>query len=230
VVGSSAMSRARTACQGNGDHNALPHAARKLERIAVELAHRVRNAHAFEQPPSLSARGRPVKLLVQHEWFGDLRPDGVHRVEARHRLLEHHGQFRPAQQAHRIGRLLGQVTLAAGSAGEQDPASGDPAAGMVDQSSDSQGGDRFAGAGLADQGNGLTRGHAEAEPTHHGRGTAIGVEGHAQVLNCEQRRMVRQKTAPDQGVGLPDRCQTLGRAVEKFLEVSRRGDCAFPTR
>ena len=71
----------RPACQRDGDHHALTHAARKLVRVFARPPLRRRNPHRAQHlhrlRPSLFARHRAVQ---QHR-LGDLLADGHHRLE-----------------------------------------------------------------------------------------------------------------------------------------------------
>ncbi len=157
----------RAAGQCHGDHHPLPHAAGELERVAVELPRRFRDAHALEHAPRLLAAGRLPEPLVQHHRLGNLFADAQHRIEAGHRLLEDHGDLRAAQLAHPFLSLPRQVEHSAVARAEAHRAGVDPPARVVDQPRDCERGHRLARTGLADDGNGLPFGDPDVEAAHH---------------------------------------------------------------
>ena len=83
----------------------------------------------FQEPMS---RLNPVLRI------GDQIAEAVmlHRIEAAHRLLEHHRHLGPAQPAHRLGGFAREIALASGAIGEQNAAGRDVPAGVVDQPRD----------------------------------------------------------------------------------------------
>ena len=151
VVGSSAISSAGLAGQRDGDHHALLHAARQLERILVDAAarHRAcppRRAVRSTRLPHGVARAAPYG--AQH--FRDLRAHGHHRIQAGARAP---GRSSPMRLP-RTSRIADS-----GSASRSCPSSrtapADDAAGIGQQAHDRQRGHRFAAAGLAQQREGL---------------------------------------------------------------------------
>ena len=90
VVGSSAIEQPRVAGQRLGDHRPLPLAAGQLVRVGVDAPLRVRDLDQLEQLDRPLAGRRRRHRLVAAQHLGDLEPDGVHRVQRRHRLLEDH--------------------------------------------------------------------------------------------------------------------------------------------
>ena len=86
----------RLARDRHRDHRALPHSARERVRIGVDVALRVRNAGEVEQLDRAGARLRAARAAVRVQRLGDLLADGQHRVEAGHRLLEHHADLAAA--------------------------------------------------------------------------------------------------------------------------------------
>ncbi len=130
--------------QSHCDHDPLAHAARHLERIAVELTCRLGDAHAFQHPPRLFACCTAVHVLVEFDRLGDLVADTQDRIERGHRFLEHHRDLGAAEVAHCIRCFAREVANGAGAVAEADAASIDPAAGMVDQTRDCQRGHGLA--------------------------------------------------------------------------------------
>ena len=76
--------------QRDGDHHALPHAARQLVRIGVELQTRIGDADHLQQFLRPRPRGAAGGAVVHPDRLADLLADLQHRVERRHRLLEDH--------------------------------------------------------------------------------------------------------------------------------------------
>ena len=152
VVGSSAMISLRLAGQRDGDHDALAHAAGKLMRILLQPALRIGDADQAEQARCARRCGRrAVRAAMLLQRLGDLPPDGQHRIERGHRLLEHHADLAAADLAH----LLGATGCSRSRPAKQDLALGDAARRIGNQAQDRQRADRLAGAALADDGHGL---------------------------------------------------------------------------
>jgi len=59
-----------------------------------------RNAHLLQHPFRLGQRRFAPQLLMQADRLGDLLPNGKHRVEGGHRLLENHRNIGSAHAAH----------------------------------------------------------------------------------------------------------------------------------
>ncbi len=62
----------RTADEGNGDHDALTHSARQLERILAKPAIGIRDADRDQQVFRLGARLRPTHPMMEGIGLGDL--------------------------------------------------------------------------------------------------------------------------------------------------------------
>jgi hypothetical protein len=108
VVGSSAIRMS----ERHRDHHALALPARKLVRIGIEPALRMRDTHQLQQ----LQRPRPCRLarqaLMLAQGGGHLRADPEERIERGHRLLEDHREFFAAIAVQDRGRQLEQVDLA----------------------------------------------------------------------------------------------------------------------
>ncbi|MHC2236739.1 hypothetical protein ACVI8L_005078 [Bradyrhizobium diazoefficiens] len=100
VVGSSAIRKSRLAGQRHRDHHALAHAAGEAVRMLVEARFRGGDADAIEQPDGLGLGRRPRHAAMLDQRFRNLEADGEHRIEARHRLLENHGNVVAADVLH----------------------------------------------------------------------------------------------------------------------------------
>jgi len=136
--------QARIARQRHRDHHALAHPARKLEGIGVVTMGGVDDAHLVEHLDRLFARGQPGCLRMAHQHVFDLTADGANRIECGARILENHRDLASAQIAQGGLRRTGQR-----HAVETGRATGGRAGG-IEQAEHGIGGDRFAGAALAD--------------------------------------------------------------------------------
>jgi len=83
----------RVACQRHRDHRALPHPTGELVRVIVDSRLGVRNPDLLQQLDRAPFGGILVGSLVDLDRFADLRPDRVHGVQRRHRVLEDHGHL-----------------------------------------------------------------------------------------------------------------------------------------
>ena len=101
----------RLARERHRDHHALLLPAGELVRIRAEPALRLGQAHLGEQALGLLQRGAPRQTQVPDQRLADLLADGEHRVQRRHRLLEHAGDVAAAQALQ-----LGQLGMRAGRA------------------------------------------------------------------------------------------------------------------
>ena len=106
LVGEQQLGVAR---QGDGDHHALAHAARELERVVVEAVRGTRDADLGQQLDHaiLGRLGRQAHVLADR--LGDLVADGERRIEAGERVLEDEADVLAAQPAHLLGDELEQV-------------------------------------------------------------------------------------------------------------------------
>src|SRR5260221_11690644 len=113
----------------------------------------------------------------------DLPPDRADRVERRPRVLEDHRQLATAHLLQRALACRQQVEAA-----EDDAAGGDPRR-RVEDAHDGEGGDRFAGAGLADDTQRLAARQREADPLEGAYRARPGAEFHRQIVNGEKRHL-----------------------------------------
>ena len=142
---------------------------------------RASDAHLIEYFDRLVRErgGIHLRMLLQHVL--DLPPDFADRIQGRARVLEDHRHFAPAQVAHLI--------LACGAhvePGEMHRPGGD-ASGAIQDAHHRIGGDRFAGAGLADDADGLALGDVHVDVLHRAHHSVPGRELDGEVGNLEQR-------------------------------------------
>jgi hypothetical protein len=91
------------------DHHTLSHPAGELVRVVVDAARRVGDADLRQQFRGTTACLSPRQSLVRAKLLGDLPPDGVHRRQRRHRILEDHRDLAAAHTAHLTLRQQHQV-------------------------------------------------------------------------------------------------------------------------
>ena len=152
VVGSSAMSSLGSQASAIGDHDALAHAAGELVRILPQPARRVGDADQLQQLHGAAFRRGMGHAAMLLQPLGELPPDGQHRVQRGHRLLEHHADVAAAHLAH-----LGFAQAHQVAPGEPDLALRDAAGRVRDQAQNRHGAHGLAGAALADDRNGFAR-------------------------------------------------------------------------
>ncbi len=80
----------RIAGDRHGNHHALAHAAGELVRIFAQPALRCRDADQAQQLARADRRRPRRQAEMELQPLSELPPDGQHRVERRHRLLEDH--------------------------------------------------------------------------------------------------------------------------------------------
>ena len=80
----------RLAGQRHRDHHALPHSTGELVRVVTRAPLRFRDADLLEQLDDAPFRLLPVEIEMRIDRLANLPPDGEHRVQRRHRVLEDH--------------------------------------------------------------------------------------------------------------------------------------------
>ena len=95
--------------QRDGDHHALALPAGKLVRKRIQTMRRIRKADLLEQGDHPLAACVRCNATMQGDGLGNLRADAFERIEAGHRLLEHHARTAPPQPAQSLGRSLQHV-------------------------------------------------------------------------------------------------------------------------
>ena len=99
----------RFARQRDRNRHPLPHAAGELMRILRQPLFGRGNADRGEQFDAALAGGGIVEFEMLLQRLDQLGADGQHRIERRHRILEHHRQRPAAQLAQFLRRKLQQV-------------------------------------------------------------------------------------------------------------------------
>ncbi len=165
----------------HGDHDALAHAAGELVRIGVEPRLGIADHHRLEQLQRAGARLLRGERFVGAQHVGDLQPDRADRVQRRPRVLEDHRHGGAAQRLQHPPRGVGDVL----------PAEGDAPAGdlsrAVEELHHREGGDRLAGAALADDAQRLAGGERQRHALDGVHRAVAGGEGDLEVLDGEER-------------------------------------------
>ena len=174
--------------QRHRQHDPLTHPAGELVRVVVDPASRIRDADLLEQVDSPTPDGLSAGRLVGADGLTDLPADGVLRVQARERILEHHGDACAANLAHRLG-CEGEQVAVVESHRPADP-------GPAHELEDGLGADRLARSGLADDADGLTGGDVEGHAADRVDIPVLGRKGHRQVAHREQRAGRHQAHLP----------------------------------
>ena len=139
----------RLAGERHRDHHALAHAAGEAMRMLVEARFRGGDADAVEQAHGLGLRRRARQAAMLNQRFRDLEADGEHRIEARHRFLEDHGDIVAADVLHISFGQRQQI-----AASEHDAALA-TAALFGNEPHDRERGDALARTGFADDRDGF---------------------------------------------------------------------------
>ncbi len=141
---------------------------------------RVGDADPAEHVDGDGERGLARHLVVDAVRLGDLRAHGVERVHRGERVLEDHGDLLAAPGPHPI---LGQGVEV--GAVEQYLA-GDLCPALLEEAHQRLAGDGLAGAGLADEADGLAPVQGEVHAVDGVHEPVIGGEGDVQVAYTEQ--------------------------------------------
>ena len=139
----------RAAGRCNGDDDTLAHTAGKLVRILLIAALRVGDADLAQHLDGSLLGGFAFQALVMLDALLDLLADLLQRVQAGHRVLHDHGDLFTADAKPVLFGELGHI-----AAFVQDGAAGDGTVG-IQHTHKGLGEHGLAGAGLADDGEGL---------------------------------------------------------------------------
>ena len=172
--------------KGHRNRDALTLAPRELVRPGVEAARCVGDADPVEKGHRLFACRRRRQTPVQAQRFGHLVADGVHRIEGRHRLLEHHGDAVTAQCAPACLALPDQFLAMKPQAARHRGTFGL-------QSHQRHGRERFAAPRFTDQAQCLATAQSEAHTADCIDRAGMGAQAQAQVGGFEEEAVVAHR-------------------------------------
>ncbi len=170
--------QARLVGDGHGDDDALALAAGELEGVGAGAVLRVGDADAAQEFDGLGGGLLRGDLAVVADHLADLAADPGERVERGGGFLEHHRDALAAQRGERGVR--GADDLGTGD----DGAAGGAGVGVEEAHRGERDG-RLAGAGLADEGEGLAGGDLEGHALDGRYLAGLGGEDDAEVVECE---------------------------------------------
>ncbi len=165
--------------QGDGDDDALTHAARQLVRVLVQTPLGRGNVDLAQLVERDLAGIATADAAVRLEAFDHLLADGQHRVERHHRVLEDHRDL-VATHLLQLPRFHGGQLAAV----ETDAAAGDVAR-LGDQVENRECGHRLAGTGFADDPQAFTAIQREADTTQRLDFALAQGEAHIEIGNFE---------------------------------------------
>ena len=163
------------AAQRHGDHHPLAHAAAEMVGILFQPPLGIGNSDHAQQLHRPRVGFLALDAHMMFECFGDLTPDGEHRIERRHRLLEYHGDVGAPHLADFHVAQLQEIP-----AHEEDLAADDLARRIGNETEDRKGAHRLAAARLADDADRLPLLDVVRHPVHRldraGGGEELGLE------------------------------------------------------
>ena len=171
--------------QRHRDDDALLLAAGELVRIVVHARLGVGDAHLLQDVDGLGAQLLLVLHAVGAQALLDLPADGVHRVEHRVRLLEHHGRLAAAHAPQILAAHRQHVEFPRTVALRKHHRAGG-GGGLGQQFDDRSGGHRLSGAGFAHDSDDRAARNREAHAVHRLDRSGVGHEGDAEVLDLGQ--------------------------------------------
>ena len=166
----------------HGNHHPLPHASRELVGIVVEATAGVGDLDEVQHLYRARAGGRRAGSPMNAHGFRDLVADGQHRIEARHRLLEDHGDAIAPDVAHLPVAQAQEV-----SPRKSDAAADDAADARRQEAEDRKGGDALAAARLPDDPERLSRIQRERQAVDGARHAVLVEEVSLEVGYLEER-------------------------------------------
>ena len=192
-------------------------------RILPEPRRRRGDADEAEQLDGPLAPARPVQFGMGKQHFFDLQSDRQHRIEGRHRLLEHRGDL-PATGRPQLLRAHRVEVLATPQHAATHRRIG------MQQSRDRPQSHALSRTGLPDNAQHLAGADRETHPVHRMHRPALRAENHAEILDLQQRPThrrtsrrsarpspVRLKPRPAMTITVPGNNAIQGAVVKKFL-------------
>ena len=165
------------------DDDALAHAAGELMRIFPRALLGRGDADEREHLDRLGPRVALGRPRVDARDLADLVADGEHRVQRRHRLLEHHRDAIASHVLHLALRQTEQVaSLEAHDAARLD------APGRAHEAQDGERGDALAASRLPDDADRLAHADGERHAVHGAGDAVVRIEVGMEVLDLEQGR------------------------------------------
>ena len=170
-------------------HDPLPHAAGELVRVVLDPLARGGDPDPVEHFGRAAHRLPAGQAAVHLETLGDLPADRLHRVQRGQRVLEHHGDPVADDPPAAAGFHRDQVVAAvAGGTGD------DPARRHLQDAGQGLHRHALAGAGLAEDGEGLAGPYPPRDTVDGAQPPVPGVEVHRQVLDLQQHLAGGQRT------------------------------------
>ena len=165
--------------QRDGDHHPLLLATREAERVLVDAALGLGDAHAAHPVDGLGARFDATQIGVHLDGFDDLVAYLHHRVQARRGLLEDHANAPTAHGAHAgFGQREHVIAFKAHLALRDATVLGQEA-------HEGQRGHALAAARFADEREGLAAANGQREAVERLDQALVGVERHLEVVNLQ---------------------------------------------
>ena len=178
--------------QGNGDHDALAHAAGQFVRILVHPCFRGRNAHQAQHFHGARVGFLSAHVLVNAQRLHDLVGNAQHRVQGRQRVLKDHGDIPaadvlhfPEGQVQDIPALQQHLALIAGHVF------------LVIEPHDGHARHALAASGLAHQAENLAAPDGKGNALHGPEHAPVRAEGCGQLIDL-QYNLFLFHTAPPQ--------------------------------
>ena len=166
--------------QRRGDHDALALAAGELMRIGVDHLLGIRQMHRAHDLQHALAALSLVEVGVNLQHFADLVADPLDRIERGHRLLEHHGHTRAADRAQLGVRFRGQLLAL-----QPDRTGLDLHCVLRQETHHRMRGNRFSGAGFADDADDLVGADRHVDAPHGVRPVATAPDGDGKIGDLE---------------------------------------------
>src|SRR5262245_23521714 len=167
--------------QRHGDHDALPHAARKLMRVFLHAPLGVGDVDELEHLHRLVHGRAPPQALVEAQGLRDLLAHREHGIERGHGLLEDHGDLLPPDLPHLVGGHVDEVLPAV-----DDLALHDLAGRLGDELHHAERRHRLAAAGLAHHAQGLALLNVEVHAVHGAHHAFVREEVRLEILDVQQ--------------------------------------------